>query len=459
MVFYIAKLPEKDDPYAYLPFTEMYIAIATCVVYLQRFHASQNSFYTTRQSDHEFCNNYNLTVCGNELICRMNIEELIMSLSQLELKLRHIPFKPELIYYVDALEIRVCEILMNVYGSQVQNVVSFRHALQGNDRYACTKTTDFTLTAHILCIRRELGGAVAWWRRLNGQNIPPTISDPEMEGIRTIHNSLIRECQRLHGEIQSRTFRSRYIDSSLRASEYIHYLKENPGKTTVDHTVAIKKYRSVAQWRCISTTAFKDMDGFLYYMKDPLAFRIIMACLLDVQFRSRCNVSWYVVYITSQNFTCLSQEQITDLKIRSEGMPFLVESLNDACIIWDKKIHVFGSEPICYMRALYHWLNIMRRNYKNKMEKKVDISRFVSLLLFNKTPHEKVEMASKDIIETVKKSASAQLFKTAEEIREENAAKVINTIDETIQVSVTNIWQDTDELGTSTSQSCAWDNT
>ncbi len=348
-----------------VPLVDIYMNIAQsrCSMHkIKPFFYPEDGMYYKSQPNIPFCVKNGLSNCKDIPICRFNFEELMTSLIKLEQNLHKVHYTESLLDYIDALEYRVCEILTTSQDKNVHNIETCRRMLD-YDEAVCTLSAECMLVISIVALRKYMVGTIGWLRT-NGAlfvDAEEDFSDEQRGYFDMIKKSLIREYNNMHDETVKNDFTVRYTKACVFRSEKFKYYKEFQLQRRIEYGQIVKKYRNGAEWEKISAASKQELDIHLANrMNDTMAFRISFWLMMEHLMKSKCGVPFSDFSILSQNIIRLSDESLKRIMEISDEVPIYIISLNDACVLWQKTLHVFGCESDCYIQALYFWLSTIQ---------------------------------------------------------------------------------------------------
>ncbi len=353
-------IPGTADEYEDSPLVVIYDGVADCVQFLRQFFPLQadDDYYTCKPSDVPYCVRHNLAAVADAEIRAFTLGQLRCALTQLEQSAHTIVFDEALVSFVDALDARVSDFLLYAMPDVAHNVdtwcVPYEPGL-----YTCSTAMEFHLVVLILAVRQVLESAAPLWR---GQE-PPMPPQPEDEVlVAAVRARFITEIQSVHSDIVEENFYKRYTFDSIANSEGYLFRKANPTSTRIEPGSIIRQFRNVPQWRRITETAARSVADFLFDPEqDFLAFKIAFALAADLLFNQTLRCSWFEFAVDGDRVRCMSASDYQIFVEETYRAPVFVVVLNDACVMFRGRLHVFGRRDVDYYRALVHWLAIVQQ--------------------------------------------------------------------------------------------------
>lgn len=358
--------PFAEDKFGESPFLNIYICAASVLQYMKHtWPLSPDDMYFKRQSDIPVCKTFGLDVAVCVPICDMNVEELMSSLSILELNYeRPLVFSDDLACYIDALELRLSDILTHTYDQQIQNVIPFRIEREGSN-YHCSTAAEFQLVALMMGIHINKLGVLPHFRPLELE----VVNSEQLEQICAhMHKVLIAECSNVYGDALVNRFRENYISGNVRVSEALMFMAQNGVAANMDPADAVEQFRGMSQWTAICEKAAIDPAFALEHPEnDYLAWKLLFHIAVDMIMMRTINVSWLIFVRCGVAVAKMNDPDYQDLMIESRTYPIFVDSYNSACIIHREQLQKFGPTPMDYFKALLAWVEQVFIFHKNKV--------------------------------------------------------------------------------------------
>ena len=471
---YSEQLREEDDPYETAPLLWIYnfIAAANRVVFDRWFQSAppedhtRYAFYYQNQDGIHFCKFYNLIVTVATRICDFNISELLKAFDQLETNLQFIAFDPDLILYMEALELRASDFLMRKQDTESLNVANLRVMHPRERWYTCTTACEYMLISRIISLRASLEGVLESFRdHLECHRYP---FPEEMERVDIMYKCMLAELQSVHSDKPQDDFTTAYERASVRASIGYQWMKENFGTTNPEPGATVNQFEGPEAWNAICKQGKLPIDRHFFEMKDPLAFWLVFFAAVEMIIKATIKINWATGYSEHDEGCRVSDYFITDftlrtidnrcletILVRSHAVPIFIQSFNDAAVMLQGKLYVFGHRPIDYLRALHNWVDIIETVFSGMFDGMADIHAFKTKL-YNPS-------VEPDLQRYVVQSASSEyvdLFnKTKAQIDEEHRQARIGFVmnaQQTSELQVTNILEKDAGVNLKPTNKSAW---
>lgn len=384
----ISSRPGADDPYENTPLTILYLVCANCLCYLDEYNKlnktnksddSTKTFIDKRQEEISYCIENTLCV-SNTPIKDFNVEELIQSISQLELRWNYLNYSEDLIQYISALETRASHLICRSYDDTIHNIKDKRVKLDDfeNDKnicneYALTSGAEFDFAVKFVSFHEGLTVTLSE-KRLPYKRLEKKFSiaskNKEDFVIKVLLNSLSRESQKIHSDEIQDQFRNIYRQRSISPSEPYRFFKNNPTHEEVSPYNIVSEFRETEQWNIICNKSSLPIEQVFHYRRDILGFRIVLHLVMDLLFKQCMRIQWKEFYYPSFELISISENTIKKIWTpKSYATPLFVESLNDACLFWRGKLYVFGNGVDDYLKAIFVWMKIIINSFRIKSPK------------------------------------------------------------------------------------------
>ncbi len=352
--------PERcDDIYSDCPLVTFMLGLATCVLYKRVMHGTRPDCYSEFvQTQIPFCAGNNLFSGSQQPIKALNLEELTNSLSILELAAHTLKFDEALYQYVDALEERVCELLLHANHEDILNKKESRVAFK-KDLYYCTTDTEFKLTVMIISVRRVANASLCLLRK--GAFVYDESKDENFETLNSaaeyLERAVINKCLNIHSDIVQEEFENTFKENSKTASEVYMFHKINGVDARVDCAMLIQTFRDIARWSAITDDANRDITEYALDLKDrrSMAFQITFCLVVNLILRQTTSLNFTNFWIEGHAIYSMPEDIYAEFCKASKTTPFFVRSLGDACIYFSGRLYIFGQSSQDYYRALAFW--------------------------------------------------------------------------------------------------------
>lgn len=371
-------VPTEMDKYENSQILGIYFSIATCVLFLNtHWPVNEDHEYYKKQTDISYCVDFNIVVSPIARVCDFSMEELITSLDQIELRIHDLQYHEDLVNYIDALEIRVCEFLLYLYDDKIHN--SKAHSVEVEPgRFGCTTSAEYEIVIKLMSIREGLISSLESLRTHDASD--HTIQDIHLA--KKIHSSLMNVCGDIYGDSIPQKFYDLYTEGSVTTSEGYSYYMIHGVNVRLDMPSIIRQFRNVQQWAAISATAnIRLMDFIETPQVNFLAFKIIFNLLLDLAFAQSLEESWFDYFIKGSEIRRYPKNRLDAMIESSKKTPIFIESFNDACVMSDTKMYVFGNRPEDYFTAFAFWMEIVASKHQYRLKESILIYPLISLIL------------------------------------------------------------------------------
>jgi hypothetical protein len=458
-------LPGASDPYQYSVLLNFYSFIAYLNELLydrwcMNLHYSEDEDLQYKlQPDIPFCKEHNLVVSNTVAIGFFNFSELLSSLDCLEMRMHTLPYEDDLLQYLKALEVRIADFLLHAQDMNTHNVSKCRIASKTDPTsFACSTSAEYMLIIRILSIRKDMMGAIPHYRDHEACKRLPF--EEELKLIPIIHNNLLIEAQQIHGDSIQNTFYNAYQRNGIFTSEGYSYLKENPQRTITESGVIVAQYRGSYAWKEVADKSAKEIDAHFYHMDDPLAFRLVFYYLMKMLMERCVRLPWDMFFFSNNQVKSLSDTELQDdIFMRSHRVPLFIESFNDAAIVTQGKMYVFGPTPVDYLRALYNWLDVIGTVYDDILDGGSDIYELRSIILFD-DPDRRAKISKYTGVSNLATNLQEKALMSTEAIADmqrQRRLSYVLSVTTNNEIQATGLQQDLVDAGLIPSSSSAWD--
>lgn len=356
-------LPEAENDADNGAFTKLYIVCAMAMLQL-----GKPKSCSVPSKSNPFCVRYRLCT-SHTSIENYNIDELICSLTVLERNWRNLPYHEGLCVYLDALEWRICDILTNALSDQTHNIAELRteykiHKESGKMLYVFNSEAEYNFSVRIIALRQELSTCMLECRMpLN--KLTSKMPEFNEDLVEIVTCNLAYSMFKMHSDYINNAFSSQYYNMSVSKSEAYIFLKKHPTQTEVIPQDAISELRSsVGEWRRIGSKARGDITMAILNTDDPLSCMIAVYLIMQELLMQCTERSWRDYVVPQYSLENISDMERDSILQRSLKTPLFMHSMNEACIMWKKRMYVVGASGKDYMRALTLWLVLVcSKNY------------------------------------------------------------------------------------------------
>lgn len=371
-------VPTETDKFMNSQILCIYFSIATCILFLKDYWPlkKKDPFYK-KQTDIAYCVDFNLVVSSVAKICDFSMEELITSLDQIELRIHELQYCQELVDYIDALEIRVCEFLLNLYDDKIHNSKAHRCIVKPG-RYGCSTSAEYELVIKLISIRELLASSLISLRTHDASER----SEQDTHLAKKIHATLISICSEIYGDSIPQKFYDKYTEEVVSTSEGYSYYMIHGVHVRLDMPSIIRQFRDIPQWGAISATANTNLLDFIIKPQDNfLAFKILFNLLLELVFSRSLEENWGEYFMKGSDIRRFPKNKLDSTLMLSKKNPIFIESFNEACILTDGEMYVFGKEPEDYFTAFAFWMEIVASKHGYRLKESIIIYPLISLML------------------------------------------------------------------------------
>ena len=371
-------VPTETDKFMNSQILAIYFSIATCVLFLKEYWPLEpdNEFYK-KQTDILYCKDFNLVVSSIARICDFSMEELVTSLDQIELRIHDLQYHEDLVNYVNALEIRVCEFLLYLYDDKIHNVKSHCSEVEPG-RFGCTTSAEYEIVIKLMSVREALASSLECLRTHDASD--HTLQDVHLA--KKIHASLMSLCGDIYSDTIPQKFYDKYTEETVTTSEGYSYYMIHGVHVRLDMPSIIRQFRNVQQWSVISAEANLPLVDFISKPHENfLAFKIIFHLLLDLAFAQSLEENWQEYFIKGSEIRRYPKNKLEATIESSKKTPIFIESFNDACVMTDGNMYVFGNEPEDYFTAFAFWMEIVASKHFYRLKESIIIYPLISLML------------------------------------------------------------------------------
>lgn len=371
-------VPTETDKFMNSQIVAIYFSIATCILFLKDYWPlHKDEPYYKKQTEITYCVDFNLVVSSVAKICDFSMEELITSLDQIELRIHELQYCQELVDYVDALEIRVCEFLLNLYDNKIHNSKAHRCVVKPG-KYGCSTSAEYELIIKLISIRESLASSLISLRTHDASE--RTEQDIHLAG--KIHGTLISICGDIYGDTIPQKFYDKYTEEAVTTSEGYSYYMIHGVHVRLDMPSIIRQFRDIPQWGAISETANTPLLDFITKPQDNfLAFKILFNLLLELAFSRALEENWGDYFMKGSDVRRYPKNKLDATLEMSKKTPIFIESFNDACVLTGGELYVFGKEPEDYFSAFAFWMEVVASKHSYRLKESINIYPLISLML------------------------------------------------------------------------------
>lgn len=448
-------LPNTPDEYANCPLTIIYGGIATCTLFLQEFFPYDDiSYFQKNQKDIPFCLENSLNIVVDATINEFSIQELIYSMCHLEQSAHTLHYLPDFQQYVDALDLRVCQFLLNALPKSAHNVQSLR-VFHSKKLYTCTTSCEYHLVVLILSLRQLVESAMPVLRS-NDPILERTEED--IANIKQLYLIFIKEIKSVYGDTLADQFYKMYTQESITRSEGYLYLKSNPMAKKVTPESTIRQFRNIPQWRSIAENASRYLYHYIVDVSLPfLGFKLVFNLTLDLIFNQTVKSPWLSFCTSGDAIRNMDIPAYTAFVESSFITPFFVVLLNDACVFHKNQLYVYGHKQEDYYFALIQWMNMIACGHDGRVGKWGHVESLRSFL-YDRNSVIGVDDTINDPVEEseLEEMVRKKLFSRKEIAHREYQTIISRTETRQQEVDASNTIGDIDERGLPSTSHSAW---
>lgn len=359
-------LPGGSDDYETCPLVVIYLGVADCVLFMrENFPQEGDDFYDMCPQDIHYCVSNGLNIVADIPIRNFSLQELTCSLMCVEQNVHSLTYDEALVEYVDALDVRVCDFLVNAMNDVAHNIESCRVRYRSTDLYTCSTSTEYQLVVLIMSLRQLIETAAPLWRTELCVDSERDNDDNTL--VEAVRNKFIVEIQSVHSDTVEDKFYKEYTHQSIANSEGYLFLKANAISSRIEPGAIIRQFRTVPQWRRIADMAARPVVDFLLTPDaDFLGFKIAFNLAAELIFSQTVKVAWSEFSADGDAIRAMDSTQFDTFVEESYRCPTVLFLLNDACIFYKGQLTVFGRRHTDYYHALIQWVTIVRRQMNSE---------------------------------------------------------------------------------------------
>jgi len=376
--YFSTEIETCKDKYADTPLVNIYIAIATVVLFVNAVWPNFDSFMDKRQSDIPYCVDHQLNIVDAVPISNFSIEEWLSSVNRIVYLKDKLTFCTDLVTYIDALEFRLCQFLLNCYDKRVHNIEAFRVYVEEMEGFVFSSSGEFQFIVSMMSLRFTINGATEVLRDYTA----PMYIEADIELAARTQAVLVERASKIYDVSYKAMFKEEYVQRNTTIAEGFLYLKSRGFPDDVKHAEAVRQFRVASDWMRISEKMAPEHLKIHEHLRRPkediVAFKVAFKMVMNIIFLETISVSWLDYYFTGYDIACSYEHEFEKIMKRSETVPMFVESLSDACILTNRRLVVFGKDPIDYLMAFVHWITIVINVCKYKLNAAVHIHKLMA---------------------------------------------------------------------------------
>ncbi len=355
--------PNARDIYMECPLVTLYLGIASCLLYLREntMFTGHRDFFPMEQNKIDYCSRYRLDVKHHTPINRFTFEDIALSFLKLEMNIALLDYSLDLEAYIDALELRLCELLLHTNSGSIMNNTMYRTKIRdlGNDSYCCSTSGEYYLIVSVLAVRKILTSALPI-RRADGVHRSIREDSDDSVILDRLRNILLIKYKNVHSDDIDNEFSERYKDQKTFLFEIFLFQKLNGPDTRLDYASIVSQFRNRTYWDNIANASHTNIGR---YLEEPdmncVAFRVLFMQMTELLFQQQLHMSWTQFCLDGEQLYKMDKLSFDEFSEKSKKTPYFIKSLNDACIFFRGQLFIFGRESRHYLHALKEWLDIV----------------------------------------------------------------------------------------------------
>lgn len=359
-------LPNTKDTYMDCPLVSLYMGVATCILHLRK-HATLSQcdldFFTAEQCRLDYCVLRHLDVRKKGTIDRYTFEDVACALLTIEMNINSLDYHPDLEAYVDALELRVCELLLHTNVDSMLNNTMYRMKIRNlANQYCCSTSGEYYLIVSILAIRKLLTSALVKHRSTAVQR---ELLEDDHDMVEHIGNVFFTKYKNVHSDDIDDDFGNQYKEQKTFLFEIYLFQKLNGPDARLDYAAIISQFRNRTYWESVASASSVNIGS---YLESPdmnvVAFRILFMQMAELLFQQQLRISWKPFCLHGEQIYRMDKLAYDEFVERSHVTPYFVTSFNDACIFYRGQLFVFGQKSRHYFHAFKEWLDIVASEHQ-----------------------------------------------------------------------------------------------
>lgn len=386
--YFIPSYPNlQEDSCAFCPLTAFFSAKAICLLFLNQHWPLPNSdtFYC-KVSKIPYCKQFKLVAVTEEVSpSNMSLDELMLSMQVIEIK-QDLIIDTELVDYIDALELRLAEIILGTWAGDVLDVKSIRVPIPGKENeYVLSSMGEFNLIVQICSLQKMLQSVLPDLRKTcEMMSLNPEDREGELIADK-IYLAICDSASSVYSDDISVALSEQYLYESTTATEGMLFLKENGLTTRIVPIMVLRQFRSQTQARSLAEKSKRSLlECVLHPEQDFRAFVIAFHLMIKLILKRTTREEWGFYCYRAEYFLNITDSEYQQLLKRSENIPLFIESFNEACVLYQKKLYIFGAQPMDYVRALLCWIDIIWTRHDGVfVETKRKIENFLKVMFEN----------------------------------------------------------------------------
>lgn len=349
------------DVYAETPLVTLYLGAATCILYLRdnTTFTGRRDMFVMEQNRIEYCTRHRLDVKHKTPIERFTFEDVALSFLKLEMNMASLEYSPDLEAYIDALELRLCELLLHTNSDAILNNTTYRTKIPSLDnQYCCSTSGEYYLIVSALAMRKLLTSALPVCRADGVQRSAHDQRDLDM--IERLAQIFTVKYKNVHSDDIDDKFSETYKEQKTFLFEIYLFQKLNGAETRLDYASIVSQFRNRTYWDNIANASHSNIGRYLESPDENcVAFRVLFMQMAELLFQQQLHISWEDFCLNGEQLYKMDRLSFEDFSKRSHRQPYFVRSLNDACIFFRGQLFIFGRDARHYFHAFKEWLDIV----------------------------------------------------------------------------------------------------
>lgn len=379
--YFSEEIQTCKDRYEDTPLVVIYIAVATIVLFINNAWPEPEPYMDSQQRDIPYCVEHGLAIVDCVAVRNFSTEEWISSVNAIAYATDRLTFCDELIEYVDALEHRLCQLLLNCYDERVHNISSFRTYSEEWKGYTFSTSGEYMFITAMLSLRFTINSATEALRDFDSA---PMYAEADIKLANRLQAVLVERASKIYDVLYKNKFKKDYTTAATTTMEGFLYLKTRNFPDDVKPPEAIRQFRVASDWMRISERTAPDHLKIYEFLRKPnddvMGFKVAFRMVMNIIFMETINVHWDNYFLTGYDLACAYEANYKKILENSNTTPMFVESLADACVLVKEKLVVFGKDPFDYFMAFVYWVECVRVMSGGKLGPAVFIHKLVAEL-------------------------------------------------------------------------------
>lgn len=359
--------PNAKDIYMECPLVTFYLGIGSCLLFLREntTFIGYRDFFIMDQDKIDYCNRYRLIVKYKMPIERFTFEDIALSFLKLEMNVALLDYSLDLEAYIDALELRLCELLLHANVDNILNNAMYRTQIKGliehqRQQYCCSTSGEYYLVISVLAIRKLITSSLPVCRADGVQRSIRDCGKNDLDIIDRLKQIFIVKYANVHSDDIDNEFCERYKEQKTFLFEIFLFQKLNGIETRLDYPSIVSQFRNRTNWDNIANASHTNIGQYLEESnKNCVAFRVIFMQIAELFFQQQLQISWTQFCLDGEQLYKMDKLAFEEFSEKSHRLPYFVKSFNDACIFFRGQLFIFGKTSVHYFHAFKEWLDIV----------------------------------------------------------------------------------------------------